>query len=385
MKRVAIIDDSEIVLDITRMALSEAGFEVLTMLEPTRSLLVGDRPPDLILLDVNMPQAFGDDVATFFKRRWGVTAPIYLYSSLPEEDLRRRASEAQLDGFICKNAGKEHLLARVREILGEASDGRPEMADILERFASRSLERGDRIISRLSQTGAATDDTRRIVHQELHDWTGEAKLLGLDALAVALAKMGTLLDRWRGSYGAAQHRVLGEWVRRVVDLSSEIVANPDAKPAALSALIVDLNGALAPTAGTPSEPSTTEPAESRRILVLDDSPIVRDVLAANLEGRGHVVALAANYEEFNQRLLDFDPQLVFLDVNMPDIKGDEVCRRLRQRLDVGNLPIIFLSSLPEEELSSLAQRSGASGYLTKHMGMDELLQYLDELLEQIIF
>ena len=108
-------------------------------------------------------------------------------------------------------------------------------------------------------------------------------------------------------------------------------------------------------------------------------------LSAGTHERGHSVAVAQNHDEFNRRLLDFDPQLVFLDINMPDIKGDEVCRRVRSRMDVGNLPIIFLSSLPEEQLAELARRSHASGYLSKQQGIEELLRFLDDLLDQIIF
>ena len=55
------------------------------------------------------------------------------------------------------------------------------------------------------------------------------------------------------------------------------------------------------------------------------------------------------------------------------------------RFDTRRLPIVFLSSLPAEELSVLAEKSGADGYLCKQSGMEELVNYLDELMSEIIF
>jgi CheY-like chemotaxis protein len=70
---------------------------------------------------------------------------------------------------------------------------------------------------------------------------------------------------------------------------------------------------------------------------------------------------------------------------MPEISGPELCHHLRQHGRTQKLPIIFLSSLPEEELAELAQRSGADGFLSKQRGMEELIKYLDDLLEEIVF
>ncbi len=113
-RRILIIDDSELVLEASRQALVEAGYEVETSTEPTLS----GPPPDLVLLDVQMPQVFGDDVARFFREERGIDAPIYLYSTVDEAELEVRAKDAGADGYISKGWGLERLVERVRQILG---------------------------------------------------------------------------------------------------------------------------------------------------------------------------------------------------------------------------------------------------------------------------
>jgi DNA-binding response OmpR family regulator len=117
-KRVLLVDDSPMVLDIARDALEDAGFQVLTAndlneLENLRQ--TGE--PDLILMDVQMPEAFGDDVAMVLKMVRGVNTPIYLLSNLDEEELAERAEDAECDGYIWKRAGIDALVDRVKEIL----------------------------------------------------------------------------------------------------------------------------------------------------------------------------------------------------------------------------------------------------------------------------
>jgi CheY-like chemotaxis protein len=117
MRRILLMDDSDLALDVARDALTSAGYEVICVAdlealeEATRS------PLDLVLMDVHMPDAFGDDLGMVLRSVRGVRAPIYLYSTLADPELAARAKEAELDGFISKRAGLETLLARVKEIL----------------------------------------------------------------------------------------------------------------------------------------------------------------------------------------------------------------------------------------------------------------------------
>jgi CheY-like chemotaxis protein len=117
-KRILIVDDSPIILAASRHALISAGYEV-----DTRGGVeeLGQKPTDgfdLILMDVQMPELYGDDVANVLRNVRAVRTPIYLFSTLPDEELQERVTEARVDGFISKGKGTEHLVAEVSKILG---------------------------------------------------------------------------------------------------------------------------------------------------------------------------------------------------------------------------------------------------------------------------
>ncbi len=117
-KRILVLDDSTIMLEVTQMALEEEGFDVATAKDLNDfELRRAERAPDLILVDVQMPEAFGDDVATTLRGARGVRTPIFLVSALENSELARRAAEAEVDGWISKNAGVDELVRRVRQIL----------------------------------------------------------------------------------------------------------------------------------------------------------------------------------------------------------------------------------------------------------------------------
>jgi DNA-binding response OmpR family regulator len=68
----------------------------------------------LILIDVQMPAMFGDDVAMVIRQGRSARPPIVLLSSLPEEELAERAADAGADGYISKRRGVEGVLAEIR-------------------------------------------------------------------------------------------------------------------------------------------------------------------------------------------------------------------------------------------------------------------------------
>jgi DNA-binding response OmpR family regulator len=117
-KAILVFDDSPFALALTRAALESAGFTVaiaddLTSFERQRMSF----DPDLILVDVQMPEAFGDDVALTLRGWHGVQVPILLVSSLDQSELAGRAQRAQVSGYICKGAGMPELVRRCRELL----------------------------------------------------------------------------------------------------------------------------------------------------------------------------------------------------------------------------------------------------------------------------
>jgi DNA-binding response OmpR family regulator len=120
-KAILVFDDSPFALALTRAALESAGFEVAVaedLQSFERQRMTFD--PDLILVDVQMPEAFGDDIASTLRGWHGVQVPIVLVSSLDQVELERRALRAQASGYICKGAGMSELVRRCRELLEPA-------------------------------------------------------------------------------------------------------------------------------------------------------------------------------------------------------------------------------------------------------------------------
>ena len=111
-------------------------------------------------------------------------------------------------------------------------------------------------------------------------------------------------------------------------------------------------------------------AQPLRILVIDDEPPIRKLLRMGLGAQGYEVLDAPNGKTALE-LLASKPDLVILDLGLPDIQGLDLLRTLRQRQD--GLPIVVLSSRGDEAGKVAALDLGADDYVTKPFGMDELL------------
>jgi two-component system KDP operon response regulator KdpE len=107
-----------------------------------------------------------------------------------------------------------------------------------------------------------------------------------------------------------------------------------------------------------------------KILVVDDEPPIRKLLRMGLTAQGYEVLDAPNGKTALE-LLAQTPDLVILDLGLPDIDGLELLRRLREQRE--DLPIVVLSSRGDERGKVAALDLGADDYVTKPFGMDELL------------
>lgn len=107
-----------------------------------------------------------------------------------------------------------------------------------------------------------------------------------------------------------------------------------------------------------------------RVLVVDDEPAIRRYLRAALNAHGYLVIEAAGGQEAVNQAAGSRPDLVILDLGLPDIDGLEVTRRLREWTQV---PIIILSVREQEEEKIAALDAGADDYLTKPFSTGELM------------
>ena len=108
-----------------------------------------------------------------------------------------------------------------------------------------------------------------------------------------------------------------------------------------------------------------------RILLLDDSATARAVLSAALSRRGYEVITARDLADLDAALDRMIPDLILLDVHLPEIVGTDLVPWLRDTRRVDR-PILLCSTREAEELAQLAEECGADGWIRKNGRPDEL-------------
>jgi CheY-like chemotaxis protein len=109
-----------------------------------------------------------------------------------------------------------------------------------------------------------------------------------------------------------------------------------------------------------------------RILVVDDQPDWRDLLATFLRLKGHSVRDAASGSDAMRICFKFSPDIVFVDIRMPDMDGFELCARLRQNTVTQNAAVYALTAYPPAVSSSDARRLGFNAYLLKPVHLEAI-------------
>lgn len=121
--------------------------------------------------------------------------------------------------------------------------------------------------------------------------------------------------------------------------------------------------------------------KSARILLVDDEVPIQRAVAPLLRSRGYDVEIATTGEEALKLVASRPPDLIVLDLGLPDIDGTEVCRRVRAE---SPLPIIVLSARGAEPDKVDALELGADDYVTKPFGPDELVARIRVALRRIM-
>jgi two-component system phosphate regulon response regulator PhoB len=118
------------------------------------------------------------------------------------------------------------------------------------------------------------------------------------------------------------------------------------------------------------------------ILIVEDEPDLRDVLEYNLRQAGHETVAAASASEALRLVKARQPDLVVLDLMLPDRPGTDVCRELRAGAPTRGLPILMLTARAEEIDRVVGFELGADDYVTKPFSMRELLLRVAALLRR---
>ena len=111
----------------------------------------------------------------------------------------------------------------------------------------------------------------------------------------------------------------------------------------------------------------------KRILIVDDEKEIRGLLAETFAMEGYVTDQAADGEGA-LLLIEKQPDLILLDINLPDMDGYQICQAVRERT---NAPILFLSARTEEADRIMGWKVGGDDYIMKPFGMEELLARIE--------
>ena len=115
------------------------------------------------------------------------------------------------------------------------------------------------------------------------------------------------------------------------------------------------------------------------VLIVDDDERVREYVRVNLEMEGYAVREAGNAEEGLGVLEDVSPDLILLDVMMPEVDGWEMLRRVQERHGVGAIPVVMFSGKVNEQSAQEATARGAQGFVGKPFDPQQLIEHAKQL------
>lgn len=128
---------------------------------------------------------------------------------------------------------------------------------------------------------------------------------------------------------------------------------------------------------------------SYKILIVDDDPDFSEATKAILESSGYKVLVASDAEEGLDKAKIDRPDLIILDVILPDKEGFSICRELKEAPETVDIPVLILTSITDKAdknnyAQKIAKNHKADGFLSKPVEKDELLSKLDDLLKSKI-
>jgi DNA-binding response OmpR family regulator len=120
----------------------------------------------------------------------------------------------------------------------------------------------------------------------------------------------------------------------------------------------------------------------KKILVVDDDADLIELISFNLKQAGYSIGTASNGVDAIKKARSLSPDLIVLDVMMPELDGFAVCEILRRDSQTASIPIMILTAISSELGRMAALGSGATGFLTKPFSPRLLLGQIEDLLKR---
>jgi len=117
-----------------------------------------------------------------------------------------------------------------------------------------------------------------------------------------------------------------------------------------------------------------------RILIAEDEPDIRELVAFTLRFAGHEVTATSNGEEALQQASQIIPDIIIMDVRMPKMTGYDACRAMKADILLKDIPVVFLSAKGQDAEIQTGLSVGAEEYLLKPFAPDQLAERVKAIL-----
>jgi len=121
---------------------------------------------------------------------------------------------------------------------------------------------------------------------------------------------------------------------------------------------------------------------AKKIFIIEDELDFLSTLRERLEFEGFVVATAVDGEEALKKIPEEKPDLILLDIMLPEMNGYQVCRELKSNPETEAIPVVVVTAKSQESDRFWAKETGADDYVTKPFEMEELLQKIQDNLQE---
>ena len=119
-----------------------------------------------------------------------------------------------------------------------------------------------------------------------------------------------------------------------------------------------------------------------KIVIAEDEPDIRELIAFTLRFAGYEVVAGANGLEGYELAKREKPDLVMLDVRMPKMTGYEACQRIKSEPDIAHIPVVFLSAKGQDNEIQQGLQAGAEEYMLKPFAPDQLTERIRAILKK---
>ncbi len=121
--------------------------------------------------------------------------------------------------------------------------------------------------------------------------------------------------------------------------------------------------------------------EKKKILIADDNENIRDALTYLLEDEGYALSMAKDGSDALKKVREFHPDILFLDIMMPEINGYEVCRVIKNDPHLKNIYVIMLTAKGQVAEQERGKDVGADEYIVKPFSPMEILSKIKNILD----